>query len=198
MYNKIEIVQKFINIGVIHPDVSNNTELLLEMAMTKIRANILICNVPETATTIDGEIVEVDSHSMYETLQQFGNVEWTSQITPFCFVAFSKDAEEIIKYMDGNMIGKNKMSVYYYSNIPTKQLLVVESRKSEDDTPKLLKYPLLHNHIINTPIKNINIPIKPRNVITDSMIDNIYRVSLKNLLTLCVGVVSLASVYMLM
>ena len=124
MTSKFDIANAFVQYGVLSPThwsfpfrSRKNTDFAITAGMQKINCNLLILNVPLTATNHYG-VVDVTPEIIYETLQEFGHTTEVMRICTYVYAArvSSEDISDIVKGLDGNKIGSNTLKVLQYND----------------------------------------------------------------------------------
>ena len=126
MSSKIEIVKAFIQYGVLPADClksksRKSIDLLIEKAMAKINANLLMINIPEFAESRSGR-VDITPEVMYETLQEFDFPMEVVHLCKYVYVALVEDPKSCVDQLSGNKIGKNTIKVVEYESTKSSRL----------------------------------------------------------------------------
>jgi hypothetical protein len=127
MSSKIEIVKAFIQYGVLPPDClkssrsRNTVDNLVDRAMLKINANLLMMNVPEFAESRSG-YVDITPEVIYETLQEFDSPIEVVHLCKYVYVALVEDPKSCVNQLSGNKLGKNTIKVVEYASTKSSRL----------------------------------------------------------------------------
>lgn len=126
MSSKIEIVKAFIQYGVLPSDSlksrsRNTVDKLVERAMLKINANLLMMNVPEFAESRSG-YVDITPEVIYETLQEFDSPIEVVHLCKYVYVALVEDPKSCVNQLSGNKLGKNTIKVVEYASTKSSRL----------------------------------------------------------------------------
>ncbi len=127
MSSKIEIVKAFIQYGVLPSDClkssrsRNTVDNLIDRAMLKINANLLMMNVPEFAESRSG-YVDITPEVIYETLQEFDSPIEVVHLCKYVYVALVEDPKSCVNQLSGNKLGKNTIKVVEYASTKSSRL----------------------------------------------------------------------------
>lgn len=126
MSSKIEIVKAFIQYGVLPADClksksRKNIDALVEKAMLKINANLLMINIPEFAESRSG-YVDITPAVIYETLEEFDRPLEVIHLCKYVYVALVEDPKSCVDNLSGNKIGKNTIKVVEYASTKSSRL----------------------------------------------------------------------------
>ena len=126
MSSKIEIVKAFIQYGVLPANClksksRKNIDALIEKAMLKINANLLMINIPEFAESRSG-YVDITPAVIYETLEEFDCPLEVIHLCKYVYAALVEDPKSCVDKLSGNKIGKNTIKVVEYASTKSSRL----------------------------------------------------------------------------